>query len=100
MILHTDLIITGAKVRMEARRWAEAVAIRDGRIAALGPEDEIRSLAGPRTEHIHAPGGLVLPGFQDAHVHTVPKQCRGVSLVPTSQNCAHPERFWMRWSPA
>ncbi|MFB7224789.1 amidohydrolase [Streptomyces sp. NPDC056227] len=70
MILHTDLIITGAKVRMEARRWAEAVAIRDGRIAALGPEDEIRSLAGPRTEHIHAPGGLVLPGFQDAHVHT------------------------------
>ncbi|MFE2092124.1 amidohydrolase [Streptomyces sp. NPDC059460] len=70
MILHTDLIITGAKVRMEARRWAEAVAIRDGRITALGPEDEIRSLAGPRTEHIHAPGGLVLPGFQDAHVHT------------------------------
>ncbi|MET8518024.1 hypothetical protein ABZV45_42810, partial [Streptomyces sp. NPDC005077] len=31
---------------------------------------------------------------------TVPKQCPGVSLVPTSQYCAHPERFWMCWSPA
>ncbi|MFF0223382.1 amidohydrolase [Streptomyces sp. NPDC004629] len=68
--MHADLIITGARVRSEARRSAEAVAVRGGRIAALGTQDEIRALAGPRTEHIHAPGGLVLPGFQDAHVHT------------------------------
>ncbi|MFC5911142.1 amidohydrolase [Streptacidiphilus monticola] len=67
---HPDLIITGARVRLAADRWAEAVAVRDGRVAALGPHDEVRALAGPRTEHVHAPGGLVLPGFQDAHVHT------------------------------
>ncbi|MFF3359878.1 hypothetical protein ACFYWN_46755, partial [Streptomyces sp. NPDC002917] len=37
---------------------------------------------------------------QRMRASTVPNQCPGVSLVPMSQYCAHPERFWMRWSPA
>jgi predicted amidohydrolase YtcJ len=66
-----DLIIHNAVVRtMDAQRpVAEAVAISDNRIAALGTSTQIKSLAGPRTRMIDARGQLVLPGFNDAHVH-------------------------------
>ncbi len=49
--------------------WAEAVAIRDGRILAVGSADDINGLAGPDTQHINAAGRLVLPGLTDSHVH-------------------------------
>ena len=55
----------------EARPWAEAAAVRDGRILAAGPAADIRNIAGPRTEVLDAGGGLVLPGFIDSHVHFV-----------------------------
>ncbi len=54
-----------------ARPWAEAAAVRDGRIAAVGATADIRSLAGPATEVLDSGGGLVLPGFIDSHVHFV-----------------------------
>ncbi len=46
-----------------------AVAVADGRILAVGPA--ARDLAGPRTERIDLAGRLLVPGFQDAHVHAV-----------------------------
>jgi predicted amidohydrolase YtcJ len=49
---------------------ADAVAVRAGRIAAVGPEREVLGLRGPATRVLRLDGGLVLPGFQDAHVHT------------------------------
>ena len=70
--LHTDppdLVITGARARLSAGRWASALAVRHGRIAAAGDDADVLALAGPGTERVHAPGGLILPGFQDAHVH-------------------------------
>ncbi|WP_219412497.1 amidohydrolase [Pseudonocardia nigra] len=68
---HADLVITGADVYPvdAARSWAGAVAVRGDRIVAVGSDDEVRELVGPRTEHLHLPGRMVLPGFQDAHVH-------------------------------
>jgi len=48
---------------------ADAVAVRGGRIAAVGTRAEVRELAGASTEVIDVPGGMILPGFQDAHVH-------------------------------
>ncbi len=54
-----------------ARRWVEAVAVSDGRVVAVGSDRDIRSRVGPRTEVIDLAGRLVLPGFQDAHVHAV-----------------------------
>lgn len=65
-----DLVITGADVYTvdAARSWTDAVAVRAGRIVALG-EEAVRELTGPRTERLHLPGQLVLPGFQDSHVH-------------------------------
>jgi predicted amidohydrolase YtcJ len=66
-----DLIfVNGAVYTVDAaRRWASAVAIRDGHIAAVGSDARIRELAGRSTEVVNLAGKMLLPGFQDAHVH-------------------------------
>lgn len=48
---------------------ARALAVRAGRILAVGDDAEIRALAGPRTEVIDLHGARVLPGLTDAHCH-------------------------------
>ncbi|MGA5360305.1 amidohydrolase [Streptomyces purpurascens] len=65
-----DLVFTGGPVHTvdPARSRATTVAVRGGRIAAVG-HDEVRELIGPRTEVVDLAGKLLLPGFQDAHVH-------------------------------
>ncbi|MFC7528203.1 amidohydrolase [Actinoplanes sp. GCM10030250] len=69
---HADLVLTGGPVFTadSARGHATTVAVRDGRILAVGT-DEVRDLAGPGTETVDLRGRLLLPGFQDAHVHAV-----------------------------
>jgi len=51
--------------------WAEAVAVRDDRIIAVGSRADVEKLAGPATKRIDAAGGLVVPGMIDAHIHTI-----------------------------
>ncbi len=63
------VIVAPVRTMDPGRPRAEAVAIRGERIAAVGSESEVRDLAGPGAEVLRLPGGLVLPGFQDAHVH-------------------------------
>jgi predicted amidohydrolase YtcJ len=67
-----ELIITGAPVYTAdpGRPWADAVAVRAGRVAAVGREVEVAALRGLSTQVLRLDGGLVLPGFADAHVHT------------------------------
>ncbi len=48
---------------------AEAMAVRDGRVEAVGRNDEVIKLKGPSTEVINLAGHFVMPGFNDAHVH-------------------------------
>ncbi|MGE5138779.1 MAG: imidazolonepropionase [Rudaea sp.] len=48
-----------------------AVAVNGAKILAVGPSDEILRLAGPDTRQVSAEGGIVLPGFVDAHTHVV-----------------------------
>lgn len=63
-------LVGGAVYTMDAAgTWASAVAVRGGRIIAVGPDAEIREHVGPRTEVIDLRGRMVLPGFQDAHIH-------------------------------
>jgi predicted amidohydrolase YtcJ len=50
---------------------AESVAVLDGRIVAVGRADEVDAWRGPHTRIVEAHGRLVLPGFDDAHVHFV-----------------------------
>jgi predicted amidohydrolase YtcJ len=66
-----DLILTNADVRTMdvARPRATALAVRDGRIMVVGDDAAVAAVSGPRTRRIDAGGRLVLPGFQDAHVH-------------------------------
>ena len=49
--------------------WAEALAIRGGRIVAVGGTREIAALRGSSTQVIDGQGRLVLPGFTDCHIH-------------------------------
>jgi predicted amidohydrolase YtcJ len=69
--LAPDLVIINASVHTmdEARPKAGAVAILGNRIAAIGSTAEIRAMAGPKTRVVDAGEKLVLPGFNDAHVH-------------------------------
>jgi hypothetical protein len=53
----------------DAQPRAEAVACLGSRIVAVGSNDEIRKWVGAGTEVIDLAGKLVLPGFNDAHVH-------------------------------
>ncbi len=70
-----DLVIVGARVRCAddpatgRAQWATGIGVRDGRIVALGGAADLRALVGARTRVVQAPGRLVLPGFQDSHVH-------------------------------
>lgn len=51
------------------RPWADAVAVTGDRISAVGSSAEVRKLARPTTRVVDAGGGMVVPGFIDAHVH-------------------------------
>ena len=66
-----DLILSGGRVwtaKSEAP-WAEAVAVRGDHIVYVGTDASAASLRGPKTEVVDLHGGLVLPGFNDAHIH-------------------------------
>jgi predicted amidohydrolase YtcJ len=67
------LAIVNARVWTgDARQpWADAVAVRRDRIAAVGSSAAIRKLAVPATRVIDAKGQMLLPGFIDSHVHFV-----------------------------
>jgi Predicted metal-dependent hydrolase with the TIM-barrel fold len=66
-----DLVIVNASVQTLAqnRKKAEAIAVIGNKIAAVGTTSEIRKLVGEKTRVIDAGGKLVLPGFNDSHVH-------------------------------
>jgi predicted amidohydrolase YtcJ len=66
------LFVNGAVYTVDAARtWAQAVAVEGERIVAVGTDSEILPLAGDRTDVVNLHGRLLLPGFQDAHVHPV-----------------------------
>ncbi|MCB8965484.1 MAG: amidohydrolase [Ardenticatenaceae bacterium] len=66
-----DLILYNAHIYTvdERQPWAEAVAVQNGRFLAVGSNQDILSLAGPKTERIDGNGRFVMPGLIDAHVH-------------------------------
>ena len=69
-----------------ARRWTRAVAVRGGRIVAVGTDDDVRSLIGARTEVHDLRDRMLLPGFQDAHVHP---PSGGVEMLQCDMNEAY-----------
>lgn len=65
------LLFTGGPVFTAdpARPWATAVAVRGGRIVAVGDPAAAAAAAGPDAEVVDLNGRLLVPGFHDAHVH-------------------------------
>jgi len=68
-----DLIIRNAKIWTvdQNHPTAQAIAVLADRIVAVGSNEEIEAWRGHRTQTIDAAGKLLLPGFNDAHVHFV-----------------------------
>ncbi|HVK80771.1 MAG TPA: amidohydrolase [Verrucomicrobiae bacterium] len=68
-----DLIITNARVYTvnDTQPWAQAIAVRDGVIVAVGSTEEVARLVGANTRAVDVGGRLVMPAFGDAHVHPV-----------------------------
>src|SRR6266704_2596169 len=66
-----DLVLRGGAVYAvdAARSWAQAVAVRDRAIVAVGTDAQIDALTGSGTQVIDLAGRTLLPGFIDAHVH-------------------------------
>ncbi|MGI9236627.1 MAG: amidohydrolase family protein [Woeseiaceae bacterium] len=66
-VYHTGKVYT---VNAE-QPWAQAVAIRNGRIRYVGSDDGVRSHIGPDTVVHDLRGRFMLPAFQDAHIHPI-----------------------------
>jgi predicted amidohydrolase YtcJ len=104
--MNADLVLTGGSVF--AAGGPQAVAVRAGRIAALGSARDAREWSGPGTRVLELEGRTVLPGFQDAHLHPpsgglAASQCYLFDAV-TREQCLdavaryaadHPELEWI-----
>jgi predicted amidohydrolase YtcJ len=68
-----DLVLrNGAIYTVDASRsWADAVAIRDGRIVYVGNDAGLGALVGAKTRVHDLRGRMVVPGLQDAHIHPI-----------------------------
>jgi predicted amidohydrolase YtcJ len=65
-----DILFVNADIYTQASpARAEAMAVRDGRILAIGSNADIRKLKGIRTQVVDLGGHFVMPGYNDAHVH-------------------------------
>ncbi len=104
----------GAGTRAASGPIEAGIAIRGGKIVALGSEEEVREACGPRTAVVDARGRLAVPGFVDSHIHPpmagvervrcdlTPFVTRSESLAAVSSYAAaHPSEEWIRgggWS--
>ena len=68
-----DIIFTGGAVYKvtDSDPWATTVAVTNNRITYVGNDTDIKSLIGPNTRVVNLDGKMLMPGFQDAHVHPV-----------------------------
>jgi predicted amidohydrolase YtcJ len=69
--LSPDLILHGGKIATmdKVDRFVSALAVHNGRIAAIGNDDDIRVLAGAGTEVVGLEGRTAIPGIIDSHAH-------------------------------
>jgi predicted amidohydrolase YtcJ len=66
------VLINGKVVTLDDKSSVvQAVAIRAGRIQAVGSNEEIRKLAGPDTRVVDVGGRTVIPGLMDSHIHAI-----------------------------
>jgi predicted amidohydrolase YtcJ len=66
-----DLVLTGGRIWTSepAAPWAEAIAVRNGRILYVGDAAGAARYRGPKTRVAELAGRLLVPGFNDSHIH-------------------------------
>jgi predicted amidohydrolase YtcJ len=109
--IEADFVLEGAAVYTvdAVRTWAEAIAVRGEEIVYVGTSRGAARYVGPRTRIVNLAGKMVLPGFQDAHLHPLwagIEQLHCMLYELTTQEayvravaeCAasHPEEPWIR----
>jgi len=105
-----DLVLSGGAIYTvdAARSWAEALAVRGGRIVYVGSDDGAKAFIGPATRIVELGGRFVLPGFHDSHLHPISGGMRALhcelSGAATAAEAlervrayaaAHPDRPWV-----
>jgi predicted amidohydrolase YtcJ len=110
-IIPADSVLIHARIYTvnSEEPWAEAMAVREGKIIAVGSNKSISAYQGPSTKVIDAKGHMVLPGFVDSHVHMMGggRQLEqvsfdGVKTIGDFQKrirdyaVAHPEKEWIQ----
>jgi predicted amidohydrolase YtcJ len=106
-----ELLVKNARIWTAdpARPWAETLAVREGRFTFVGAAAEKEAITGPKTRVVDAGGRLLLPGFNDAHVHLV-SGALSLELVDLIEDqtvgavqarikafaAAHPQAPWVR----
>ena len=90
MNLYADLLFTGGAVYTAdpAWPWAAAVAVREGRILAVGSAADLAELQGPSTVVTNLAGKLLLPGFTESHVHFIELALRAAQVEATEARSA------------
>ncbi|MGH9020587.1 MAG: amidohydrolase family protein, partial [Acidimicrobiales bacterium] len=80
MTTPASLALVGGRVLSSAHDsgYARALAVCDGAIVAIGRDDEVAELVGPRTRVVDLRGRLVVPSFGDAHVHAANAALEGL----------------------
>ena len=91
-----DLAVINARVWTgdSDQPWAEAVAARGDRIIAVGSNEAIGEMIGTETRIITVPGGMLVPGFIDTHVHFI-SSGSGLASVQL-RDAATPDEFTAR----
>lgn len=92
MVMHTsfdiDLVLKGGKIATmdDANPFVEALAARDGKIVAIGSDQDVVGLAGSGTRVVDLKGATVIPGIVDSHCHP-----DGTALELDRYHVKHPD---------
>ncbi len=108
--LPAELVLVNGRLwtGTEAQPWAQALAIRDHKIMAVGTDAQIKALTDQSTEVIDLGGRLASPGFNDAHIHflggslgldevdlTGARSLKAIQERVVAYAKSHPDRPWI-----
>ena len=104
VLIHARIYTVNAK-----EPWAQAIAVRGGKIIAVGSDKAIAAYQGPSTKVIDAREHMVLPGFVDTHVHMMAgaalleqislndaKNIGDFQKLIKDYAAAHPDKKWIQ----
>lgn len=86
-MMYADLLLKGGKIITmdEVESTAQAVAVKYGKIIALGKDGDLKAWIGPSTKVIELKGRVVIPGLMDSHSHMADEGAGRLRFVDLSQ---------------